>query len=74
MQLGRFEWILLILGILLVMLKDTLNERGFGFRNWVLERNAVARCLIYTGLIGAVLVLGVYGAAYDTSGFLYTQF
>ncbi|MEI3524978.1 MAG: hypothetical protein V8Q27_01700 [Eubacteriales bacterium] len=74
MQLGRFEWILLILGILLVIIKDTLNERGFGFRNWILERNAVARCLIYTGLIGAVLVLGVYGAAYDTSGFLYTQF
>ena len=65
---------MLILGILLVMIKDTLNERGFGFRNWILERNAVVRCLIYTGLIGAVLVLGVYGAAYDTSGFLYTQF
>lgn len=74
MQLGGFEWVLLSLGILVVIMKDIGNEKGFGFRSWILERNAVVRCLIYTALIGAVLVFGVYGAAYDTSGFLYTQF
>ena len=74
LQLGGFEWMLLVLGILVVIAKEGLNERGFAFRSWILERNAVARCLIYTALIGAVLVFGVYGAAYDTSGFLYTQF
>ena len=74
MQLGSFEWILLVLGILVVSAKDVLNEKGFAFRGWILERNAVVRCLIYTALIGAVLIFGVYGAAYDTSGFLYTQF
>ena len=50
------------------------NEKGIGFRQWILGRNAVLRCLIYTGLIAAVVILGVYGAAYDTSQFLYTQF
>lgn len=74
MQLGGFEWVLLSLGILVVIMKDIWNEKGFGFRGWILERNAVVRCLIYTVLIGAVLVFGVYGAAYDTSGFLYTQY
>ena len=74
MQLGGFEWVLLSLGILVVIMKDIWNEKGFGFRSWILERNAVVRCLIYTVLIGAVLVFGVYGAAYDTSGFLYTQY
>lgn len=74
MQLGSFEWLLLALGILVVIAKDVCNEQGFAFRGWILERNAVVRCLIYTALIGAVLVFGVYGAAYDTSGFLYTQF
>lgn len=74
MQLGGFEWLLLVFGILVVIAKDVLNEKGFAFRAWILERNAVARCLIYTALIGAVLVFGVYGAAYDTSGFLYTRF
>ena len=74
MQLGGFERVLLSLGILVVIMKDIWNEKGFGFRSWILERNAVVRCLIYTALIGAVLVFGEYGAAYDTSGFLYTQF
>ena len=74
MQLTGFEWILILLGILAVICKDLANEKGFGFRNWILNRNAVIRCVIYTAMIGAVIVLGVYGAAYDTSQFLYTQF
>ena len=69
-----FEWLLVLLGILLVAGKDLANERGIALRPWILNRNAVARCLIYTGLISAVVIFGVYGAAYDTSGFLYTQF
>ena len=74
MQLTGFEWILILFGILIVICKDLANERGFGFRSWILNRNAVIRCIIYTAMIGAVIVLGVYGAAYDTSQFLYTQF
>ena len=74
MELTVFEWLLVLLGILAVVLKDVANERGFGFRRWILGQNAAARCLIYAGMIGAVVVLGVYGAAYDTSQFLYTQF
>ena len=74
MELTVFEWLLVLLGILLVALKDVANERGFGFRRWLLSRSAAVRCLIYTGMIGAVVILGVYGAAYDTSQFLYTQF
>ncbi len=74
MQLGNFEWILLSLGLLLLIFKDISNEKGFAFREWILKRPAALRCLIYTGLIGSVLIFGVYGAAYDTSGFLYTRF
>ena len=74
MQLVPFEWLLVVLGILLVTGKDLANERGIALRPWILSRNAVARCLIYMGLISAVVIFGVYGAAYDTSGFLYTQF
>lgn len=74
MELTGFEWLLIFVGILLVLCKDLANEKGFGFRQWILSRNAVFRCLIYTALIGAVVILGVYGTAYDTSQFLYTQF
>ncbi len=74
MQLTGFEWLLALLGILAVICKDLANERGIAFRPCILRRGALWRCLIYTGLIASVVILGVYGAAYDTSQFLYTQF
>lgn len=74
MQLGKLEWALLFLGILLVIAKDILNEKGFSFRTWILKQDWPVRAVIYTGLVGAIVILGVYGAAYDSSGFLYTQF
>lgn len=74
MQLGKLEWGLILLGVLLVLVKDILNEKGFGFRLWIQKQNFVLRSLIYAGMIVAIVVLGVYGAAYDTSQFLYTQF
>ena len=74
MQLGKLEWFLILLGILLVMIKDILNERGFGFREALIKKPWPVRCLVYTALIAGIVIMGVYGAAYDTSGFLYTQF
>lgn len=74
MQLSGFEWVLILLGILLIFAKDLANERGFAFRPCLLNRGPVLRCLIYTALVGVLVIFGVYGAAYDTSGFLYTQF
>ena len=74
MQLGGLEWLLALLGIILVLAKDIFNDRGVSFQKKILEGPAVVRCLIYTAMIGGIVIFGVYGAAYDTSGFLYTQF
>lgn len=74
MQLGKLEWGLLLLGILLVIGKDVLNERGIGVRAWLNDQPWSLRCLVYTALAAGIVMLGVYGAAYDTSQFLYTQF
>ena len=74
MELSIFEWVLVAAGILAVAVKDAANEAGIGFRTLVLKRNAVVRCLIYTAMIAAVVILGVYGSGYDTGGFMYTQF
>lgn len=74
MQLGRLEWLLVLLGLLLVVGKDILNEKGIGFRRILKRQPWPLRCLAYTALLGGIVIFGVYGAAYDTSGFLYTQF
>ena len=74
MELGRFEWILLALGILLIVGKDILNEKGICLRRWLKERSWPVRLLAYTALLSGIVIFGVYGGAYDTSRFLYTQF
>ena len=74
MGLGGLEWLLLVLGLFLAAGKDLLNEKGFGIRKWLSGRGFFVRLLVYTALLSGIVVFGVYGAAYDTGGFLYTQF
>lgn len=74
MLLGKFEWLLIFLGILLVMGKDILEEKGVCFKERIFNQGWPVRCLIYTALMAGIIVLGAYGEAYDTSQFLYTQF
>lgn len=74
MLLGKFEWMLIFLGIFLVMGKDILEENGVCLREYIFKQVWPVRCLIYTALLAGIIVLGAYGEAYDTSQFLYTQF
>lgn len=74
MELGGFEWLLLVLGILLMIGKDILNEKGVSFQKILKESSWPIRLFVYTALVSGIVILGVYGGAYDTSGFLYTQF
>lgn len=74
MELVGFEWLLLLLGILLIVGKDILNEKGISLRKWLKERSWPVRLIVYTALLSGIVIFGVYGGAYDTSGFLYTQF
>ena len=74
MGLGGLEWLLLVLSLFLAAGKDLLNEKGFGIRKWLSGRGFFVRLLVYTALLSGIVVFGVYGAAYDTGGFLYTQF
>ncbi len=74
MELTGFEWGLVFAGILLIIFVDAVRERGVCLTNWFFGRPWVLRCLLYTGMFAGIIILGVYGAAYDSSGFLYTRF
>lgn len=74
MQLGKFEWLLIFAGILLVMIKDIFEEKGMCAERFIFRQAWPVRCLIYTALLAGIVILGAYGEAYDTSQFLYTQF
>lgn len=74
MELSVLEWFLLAMGILLVIGKDVLNEKGIGIRKWIVQQCWPVRALVYTALLSGIVIFGVYGGDYDTGQFLYTQF
>lgn len=74
MQLLPVEWVLLGISLLVLLAVDFLCARGISPIRQVAGQCAAVRILLYTAGIGVILVFGVYGAAYDTSQFLYFQF
>ncbi len=72
--LSAADWKLLGLGILLLLAVDVLHERGVALFQWVSRQPLVLRWTLSMGLLWAVILFGVYGAAYDTSTFIYFQF
>ena len=64
----------IILALALLWLVSRKEEEGTGYREWVAERPIVLRWIIYLGFIFAVLIFGAYGAAYDSSAFVYMQY
>ena len=61
-------------GILVMWYVDILHERGKHIREDVSRWILPLRWLMYYGLIFAVLVFGMYGAAVDTAAFAYGAF
>lgn len=68
----RFLVLLLALGLLWLVSRK--EEEGVGYREWVAARPIVIRWIIYLGFIFIVLIFGAYGAAYDSSAFVYMQY
>ena len=59
---------------ILIAAADVLNERGMMIREKVGGMPLVIRWLLYYLLIMTVVVLGKYGAAFDSSAFIYAGF
>ena len=62
------------LGLLILQTADLLHERGIAIQQKVAALPLLLRWLIILGLFWTVIMLGVYGVGYDTSGFIYAQF
>ncbi|MBQ6503975.1 MAG: MBOAT family protein [Flexilinea sp.] len=60
------------LGILLTV--DMLHERGAAIQQKAAALPLPLRWLIILGLFWSVIMLGIYGVGYDTTGFIYAQF
>ena len=68
------NWVLLAVMIIIVMVIDSLKEKGVDIREAVAGKPIVLRWVIYYLLILAILVFGLYGGGYDASTFIYGRF
>jgi len=68
------NFIFLLLAIALMFFADAMKQRGIVIRKFVLERNAVVRCLFIAFVVVFILIFGKYGPQYDSNSFIYFQF
>ncbi len=66
--------VVLGLGLVVLLLVDVLHEKKVSVFQKVFTLPLPLRWLILLCLFWTVILLGVYGVGYDTSGFIYAQF
>ena len=61
-------------GLILLIVVDLLNERGIIISKCIARERLWIRWPIYITAVLFILICGIWGAAYDTSSFIYYQF
>ena len=65
---------LMLLGLLLVILVDVLNEKGYFISRCIAQERLWIRWPIYIAGILIVLICGMWGAGFDAGSFIYYKF
>jgi len=68
------QMVVLTLAILLLLVVDTLKEKGQNVLELVFAQGIWFRWMVYLGLLFAILIFGVYGNIYEQTQFIYFQF
>lgn len=71
--MDKTNFYIMIFALIVVWTISILQEK-ISVREKISELNAPVRWVIYAGSISIVLFLGIYGSAYNTSSFAYTNF
>lgn len=76
MQLGLsgLDYILLGVGIVLMFCVSLFQEKKGSFREFLWEKPAALRWVLFFALFVVILLMGCYGIGYDASNFIYNQF
>lgn len=72
--LDKQNWFFLLFGLFVLMVVDLLHEKGISIYTAVQSQEIWFRWMLYLGLIWITIMFGIYGVAYDASGFIYFQF
>lgn len=68
------DFIVLMIGIILMFVVGLLQEKGYHIRERIAKQNLPFRWLLYYAVIFAIIIFGVYGPGYAASDFIYGQF
>ena len=72
--LSAGNWAVLLAGLVILLTAEILQERGSSIHRRVSALPLPLRWLLYLALFWTVIMLGIYGVDYDTSGFIYAKF
>ena len=72
--LNKYDFMLLILVLLVWLTVSILEERGEDVRACLAARPALVRWGCYYGVVLLLLITGIYGGSYDTTAFMYQSF
>jgi len=61
-------------GLLIVLIVSTIQEKGIEIRNTLAQKNIVIRWSVYLFMLLFTLIFGIYGIGYDASDFVYRGF
>lgn len=65
---------LMLIGLLIVIFVDILNEKGFIVSKCIARERLWIRWPIYIGAVLVILLCGIWGAGFDATNFIYYQF
>lgn len=71
LELGGKEWIVLLIGILVVVIVDVLHEKGYELRKIFNTKPIYVRYICYFVIFFTIFIFGAYGSGYDSVAFLY---
>lgn len=68
------DWIVLIFSVLTLFAVDLAHEKKIEIRAGIDRQSLVFRWIVYIAAVLIVLILGLYGPAYNAASFIYEQF
>lgn len=72
--LSKYDFVLLIIVLLVWLGVSVLEERGEDVRTYLAGGPTPVRWLCYYGIVLLLLITGIYGGSYDTAAFMYQSF
>lgn len=69
-----YDWLILLVALLIMLIVDVLHENNIRIRQWLFQKRIWFRWIIYLSAIWIIILFGIYGVEYDASQFIYFQF